>query len=181
MNRFIFGFFIICVIVLTPFAQVSAGLIPSPIVPNCNTGPLVPRSTPENPIYKYDSNNKKIPITENGKENGKPKLDANNQPMYELSDEKHFAQPCDFSYVMLLINNVIQFLLFGIATPLAALVIMYAGFQLLFSGGSSEAKTKAKNVIKNLIVGYIIALAAWLIVNTIFKALGFTGTTFLKP
>ena len=91
----------------------------------------------------------------------------------------NFANPCDFSYVVLLINNVIQFLLFAIATPLVALAITYAGFLLLFSAGSSEAKTKAKSIIKNIVIGYIIALGAWLIVNTIFKTFGFKGDTYM--
>ena len=92
----------------------------------------------------------------------------------------HYTTPCDFNALIQLINNVIYFLLFIIATPLVALIICYAGFLFLTSGGSSETRTKAKKILKNVIVGYIIGLAAWLIVNTIVKTLGFTGETFLQ-
>ncbi len=131
---------------LTPIYSVSTVYAASPIVPSCNTGPLV---------FKLD-------------------------PKGNQTTEKTFANPCDFTYVMLLINNIIEFLLFYLATPLAGLALCYAGWLMLFSGGSSEKLTKAKAIIKNVVIGYIIALAAWLIVSTIFKQLGFTGETFLK-
>ncbi len=84
----------------------------------------------------------------------------------------HFAETCDFDKVMQLINRGINFLLFVIATPLVAIIVCYVGFLFLTSGGNPERLTKAKSILKNVIFGYIIALAAWLIVNTIFSALG---------
>ncbi|MEI6660333.1 MAG: pilin [bacterium] len=80
--------------------------------------------------------------------------------------------PCDFNQLITLINNVIRFLLFVIATPLAALCIAWAGI-LMISPGSEEKATKAKHIVTNLVIGYIIALAAWLIVTTILSSLGF--------
>lgn len=82
---------------------------------------------------------------------------------------------CNFNDLMQTVNNVIKFLLFWFATPLAALCFAYAGFLYLTSGGSSENKTKAIKIIKNVVIGYVIALAAWLIVVVIMKTLGFTG------
>ncbi len=90
------------------------------------------------------------------------------------------AKPCNFDYLMLLINNIITFLLFYLATPLVVVILCYAGFLLLTSGGSAEKMTKVKHMIKSVIFGYIIALAAWLIIKTIFSTLGFKGETFLK-
>ncbi len=84
----------------------------------------------------------------------------------------HFANPCNFNSVMTLVNTTIRFLLLELATPLAAIIICYAGFLMLTSGGSSEKTTKAKKIIKNIIFGYMIALAAWLTVHTIFTTLG---------
>lgn len=83
------------------------------------------------------------------------------------------AEPCNFNYLMKLINNVIDFLLFTIAAPLVALILCYVGFIMLTSGGSSEKVTKAKHIMKNVVFGYIIALAAWLIIKTILSAVGF--------
>lgn len=81
-----------------------------------------------------------------------------------------FSTPCNFEMLMKLVNNVINFLLVYFATPLAAIIFAYAGFTLITSGGNEHGKTHAKAMIKNVLVGYIIALAAWLIINTILSA-----------
>ena len=86
---------------------------------------------------------------------------------------------CGFNEVMILINSVINFLLFTIATPLAALIFVYAGFKLITSSGDPGKLTDVKNILKNAIFGYLIALAAWLIINTILTMLGFEGSWFL--
>ena len=90
-----------------------------------------------------------------------------------------FSDPCDFNMVMAFINNAINFLVVILATPLFALIIVYAGWLYLSSGGSSENVTKAKTILKNSIIGYVVALAAWLIVKSILLGLGFTGPMFL--
>lgn len=102
-----------------------------------------------------------------------PILDANGVPLSPVTT------PCDFNQLMIMINTIIHFLLFTIATPLVALIICYVGFLFLTSGGSAENRTKGKKILKNVIIGYIVALAAWLVINTIVKTLGFTGDTFL--
>lgn len=105
---------------------------------------------------------------------GTQMVDANGVPLSAVST------PCDFNQLMIMINTIIHFLLFTIATPLVALIICYVGFLFLSSGGSAENRTKGKRILKNVIIGYVVGLAAWLIINTIVKTLGFTGDTFLK-
>ena len=90
-----------------------------------------------------------------------------------------YAQPCDFNYFLMLINKVIDFLLITMATPLFVLIIIYAGWLYLSSAGSSENTTKAKKILKNSIIGYVIALAAWLVVKTILSTLGYHGPMYL--
>ena len=53
------------------------------------------------------------------------------------------TEPCDFNYLMTLINNIISFILITLATPIFALIIIYAGWLYLSSGGSSENVSKA--------------------------------------
>lgn len=91
----------------------------------------------------------------------------------------NYVNPCDFDMLMTIINSVINFVLIDLATPLFALIIIYVAWLYLSSGGSSENVTKAKTILKNAIIGYIIALAAWLIVKAILTTLGFTGPMFL--
>jgi len=87
---------------------------------------------------------------------------------------------CGFNELMIMINRIINFILLDIATPIAAIVFVYAGILLIFSGGDSGKITKAKAMIKNLIIGFVIVLAAWLIVNTILSTLGFQGSFLTK-
>ena len=90
-----------------------------------------------------------------------------------------YKNACNFNHVITLINTVIHFLLFVIATPLISLVLIYTGFLFIRAGDSSELRTKAKKIFFNAIIGYVIALSAWLIVNTILGSLGFNGDSYL--
>jgi hypothetical protein len=47
---------------------------------------------------------------------------------------------------------------------------------LVTAGGEAAgARTKAKNIFTNALIGLIIAVAAWLIVRTILSILGYQG------
>jgi len=78
--------------------------------------------------------------------------------------------------LMTLINNVIQFILFDMVVPIAAIMFAYAGFLLLFSGGDTSKKSKAKSIFTSVVIGFIIAIAAWLIIETILTLLGYDGS-----
>lgn len=83
---------------------------------------------------------------------------------------------CNFNYLMTLINNIINFILFTLAVPLAAIMFAYAGILLLTSGGNSAQKDKAKKVFTGVAMGLVIAAAAWLIVHVILSILGYSGS-----
>ena len=83
--------------------------------------------------------------------------------------------PCDFNAFMALINKVIRFILFALAIPIAAIMFAYAGFLMVTSGGSTEARGKAKKIFTNAAYGLVIAATAWLIVRTILSILGYDG------
>ncbi|MFA6515009.1 MAG: hypothetical protein WCT42_01960 [Candidatus Paceibacterota bacterium] len=84
-----------------------------------------------------------------------------------------FKNPCNFNVLLAGVNRVINFLLITMATPLFALILVYVGWLYLSDMGSSENINKAKKIFKNVIIGYLIALAAWLIVKTLLATLGF--------
>lgn len=87
---------------------------------------------------------------------------------------------CGFNDFMELVNRVISFILITLATPLFALIIVYTGWLYFSAGGNSDNVNRAKKIFKNAFIGYVIALAAWLIVKTILAALGNTsGGQFL--
>jgi len=92
---------------------------------------------------------------------------------------QNYKNPCGFNALMEIVNKVINFVLIDLATPLFALILVYVGWLYLSDMGAAENKTKAKKILQNAVIGYVIALAAWLIVKTLLTSLGFTGPMFL--
>lgn len=77
---------------------------------------------------------------------------------------------CSACHVVQLGNNLIVVLV-QLLTLVAIIMIVIAGFRLVMSGGNSEAWESAKKSFTNIIIGIILVLSAWLIVDTIMKAL----------
>jgi Type IV secretion system pilin len=77
---------------------------------------------------------------------------------------------CGFCHILQLIDNVFTWL--GMALGLVAvLVIIFGGLVLVTSLGNASAKVYAKKTIANYLVGYVIFLAAWMIVDFILSIL----------
>ena len=77
---------------------------------------------------------------------------------------------CDFNALITLVQNIINFLLL-VAAPIAAIMFAWAGFLYLSARGNSGQISKAHDIFWNVLWGLVIALAAWLIINTITNAL----------
>ncbi len=82
---------------------------------------------------------------------------------------------CDTCTLMQLINNVIAWLV-AILGTIAAIIIVYAGFKLVTAGGNGHVREEAKEMITNILIGYTIVLAGWLVIDTALKALLNEGT-----
>lgn len=74
---------------------------------------------------------------------------------------------CDFAST---VNNVIQFII-TVMILIAVLMLVVAGFKLVTSRGNTSAAEAAKKMIFNVVIGIVIVLAAWVLVDTIIKAL----------
>ena len=88
--------------------------------------------------------------------------------------------PCGFDQFLTLINTIVNFILFVMVVPIAAIIFAYAGFELITSGGETSKREKAKKIFTNVAIGLIVAAAAFLIVKTVLSIVGDTGTPFLK-
>lgn len=89
---------------------------------------------------------------------------------------------CGFNDLITLANNIIKFLMFTVAVPLAALGFMWLGVQVLLHPNEAAAKSKAKEIAGNIAMGFGIILAAFLLVKTVLFAFLNTDagfTTFL--
>ncbi len=80
------------------------------------------------------------------------------------------GRECNLCHLIELGGNVLNWLV-GILSIIAVLLFVYAGIRLVTSGGNTEAKELAKNIFTNVLIGYIIVLAAWLLVDTGMKIL----------
>ena len=90
---------------------------------------------------------------------------------------------CTLCDLLVLVQRVLKF-----ALEMAFLVIIgfivYGGFRWIFSLGKEENLKAGQQIITNAIIGLIIILTAWIIVNTVFWAIqkmggkDYTGTWY---
>jgi len=73
-----------------------------------------------------------------------------------------------------LVNNLIQFIV-QMGTLVAVLVFVYAGFIMVTSQGDASKLSRAKGLFVNVVIGFVLILASFLIVNTILAGLLQTG------
>ncbi len=77
------------------------------------------------------------------------------------------GQPsCSVSCFYVLLDNIMNFLLYDISLPLAATAFMVAGIMLVL-GGSEKAIARGKSILTSTIIGLLIAFGAWLIIDMI--------------
>lgn len=81
------------------------------------------------------------------------------------------VKKCTFADYVTLGNNIINFLLFRFAAPFATLLFMWAGFLFMFKSSSAGEVTKAKGIFWNVVIGFVVALAAVLIIKVILAGL----------
>ena len=75
---------------------------------------------------------------------------------------------CNQCHLVQLADNVIGWLIMFL-TVVAVIALVIAGFKLVASGGNSSALQAAKETFINILIGFILVLAAWLIVDTLLK------------
>lgn len=78
--------------------------------------------------------------------------------------------PCNFCDALIVTSNIIKYLWY-VSTSIATAMIVYGALRLMIAGGSEDAVQKAKSIMTNAVLGLVIALAAWAIINTILHFL----------
>jgi D-alanyl-D-alanine dipeptidase len=88
-----------------------------------------------------------------------------------------FTTAPDFGCVAQTFQNTVNFgVTFG--TILFSIYIVIAGFAFILSGGSPESRSKAKTRLTNVIIGIVVVLLAWLVVDYVMKTLYDPATAF---
>jgi len=81
---------------------------------------------------------------------------------------------CTACHLLVLVQNVIHFALEAVFIVCICLII-YGGFRWLFSFGKQENIAAGQKIITSALIGLMIVLASWLIVNTIFWIIAMLG------
>lgn len=79
--------------------------------------------------------------------------------------------PASWGMLITVINNIISLLITLAIVFVAPIMIAYSGFLLVVNQANPGGINQAKTILTNTIVGIVIALAAWLIVDAIMAAL----------
>lgn len=88
-----------------------------------------------------------------------------------IPEECHCPQSApDFGCVLAVIQNVMNFAI-SIGFIIFIFVLSYAGFLFMTNPTNSHAREQGNHMITNAVVGLLIALSAWLIVDFVMKTL----------
>ena len=79
------------------------------------------------------------------------------------------GKECSFCDLVAMVQDIITWII-GIIFLIFAVLLVVAGFKLVTSGGNQSAQTSAKESLINALIGIIIVLAAWLLVDTLMRA-----------
>ena len=93
---------------------------------------------------------------------------------------KKVLDPCEFKHVIELAKNIINFLIFRIASPLAAIMFAYAGFLYITNNGNEGKVKQAHDIFLYVFWGFVVALGAWLTVSMILSFFVDDKFNFLK-
>jgi len=77
---------------------------------------------------------------------------------------------CDLCDFVSLVDVIVNWLI-GVMMVIFAIIVAFAGVRLVTSGGNPEAKTAAKKMVTNTIIGLLIVLSAWILIDTLMRAL----------
>ena len=91
-------------------------------------------------------------------------------PGWSLVPEACRACPCGFAGVIGIVQNLMNA---GISVGIffAVIIMTWAGLLYISTPTNPEARSKANNMLINAVVGMVIILSAWLIVDFVMKAL----------
>jgi hypothetical protein len=93
---------------------------------------------------------------------------------------------CQFCHFFVMLDEIIDFVLFKIVPPLAILMLVIGGVMFILGyfagGGEGEPKmfNQGKKLITSVFIGLIIIFAAWIIINLFFQFIGVAEWTGLQ-
>ena len=83
------------------------------------------------------------------------------------------SAPCSLCHLYVLVQNVLDFMMWTIAPIVAVLAVGWAGFNIMISGEQPGLRAKGFGIIKTTVIGLAIMFAGWVLINE--ALLFFTG------
>jgi len=108
---------------------------------------------------------KKVPVTIGGLVPCGRNWDDSRTPWNEKA-------PCNFCFLLMMINNIMNFLLM-LAAGIAVLALIITGLLFVTSSGDSERKSQSKTALKYSIWGFIVIFISWIIVDFLLIGWGY--------
>jgi hypothetical protein len=92
---------------------------------------------------------------------------------------QNIATGCTFTDFVIILNTAVDYIVY-IVSIIMTIMFARAGFLYMTSGDNAANREKAKNSIKNVLIGIVIVLCAWVLVTTILKWIVKDGSAVLK-
>jgi len=86
---------------------------------------------------------------------------------------------CTLCYLFVMLDRVVEFLLFRVVPVLGALMIAIGGVMYIIGQGKPEMLSSVKSLFTAIIIGLVIIYGAWLIVSLFLTTIGVAEWTGL--
>ena len=94
----------------------------------------------------------------------------------DFSAEEGKNVPCQLCHFFIMIDNAVDYVVVKLVPILAVMMIVIAGIMFYFGGVRPELLSRAKTLIKGVIIGIALIYGAYLIVNVFLVVLGAAHT-----
>lgn len=100
-----------------------------------------------------------------------PALAFAQSPLVPCGLATDLSDQCQLCHLVELVQRVINFIVLYLAAPAATLLIAWAGIRLMVYAENETERTAAKQLLKDILVGFLWILFAWTLVIIIMNAL----------
>ena len=96
---------------------------------------------------------------------------------YTLPPSAHAADPASLTDLVGVFESIVRLALAGVGLAVLVMFII-GGYQYLMAGSDKDAATKARNTLTYAVIGFILAVSAWIILSLLGSFLGVDFTNF---
>ncbi len=87
------------------------------------------------------------------------------------------SAPCTLCHFFFLITNIINFILFKLAGPLALLMLIIGGAMFMLASGNPQTISRARALIGSVLIGLVIIYGAYFIIGLFLQTIGLADWT----